>query len=139
MIPSSSSTALLCFFFWQPVYYRLDDHDFPADSREGRGRFVSVSTHVGHRMTFKVLTDDAKKVVYRSRIRAATSQAPNLRVEPLGGEADPFIRSFPVPSKPGESSDKDSKRSNPAFQPISTFSPEDLIGRAFLMPQEDGQ
>jgi hypothetical protein len=27
-------SPLLCFHFWEPVYYKLDDSDFPSDSRE---------------------------------------------------------------------------------------------------------
>ena len=39
-------------------------------------------------MTFKVLTVDTYKVIYRSILRPATSDDPNLRAAPLGGEGD---------------------------------------------------
>jgi hypothetical protein len=29
-------SPLLCFHFWEPVYYKFDDSDFPSDSREKR-------------------------------------------------------------------------------------------------------
>jgi hypothetical protein len=57
-------SPLLCFHFWEPVYYKLDDSDFPSDSREKRGHFVGISESVGHAMTFKILTDDTLKVIH---------------------------------------------------------------------------
>jgi hypothetical protein len=55
-------SPLLCFHFWVPVYYKLDDSDFPSDSREKRGHFVGISESVRHAMTFKILTDDTLKL-----------------------------------------------------------------------------
>ena len=63
--------SLLCFQFWEPVYYRVDNNDFPSESKENLGHVVGISKHVGHALTFKVLTDDTKKVVNRSRICSA--------------------------------------------------------------------
>jgi hypothetical protein len=57
-------SPLLCFHFWEPVYYKLDDSDFLSDSREKRGHFVGISESVGHAMTFKILTDDTLKVIH---------------------------------------------------------------------------
>jgi hypothetical protein len=39
-------SPLLCFHFWEPVYYKLDDSDFPSDSREKRGHFIGISESV---------------------------------------------------------------------------------------------
>ena len=61
-------SSLLCFQFYEPVYYKLDDNDFPSQSTEKLGRFVGISEHVGHALTFKVLTDDTNKIIHRSRI-----------------------------------------------------------------------
>ena len=36
-------SPLLCFHFWEPVYYKVDDSDFPSDTREKRGHFVGIS------------------------------------------------------------------------------------------------
>jgi hypothetical protein len=36
-------SPLLCFYFWEPIYYKLDDSDFLPDSREKRGHFVGIS------------------------------------------------------------------------------------------------
>ncbi len=54
--------------FWEPVYYKLDDNRFPSKSKEQLGRFVGISEHVGHAMTFKILTNDTNKVIHRSRV-----------------------------------------------------------------------
>ena len=64
-------SPLLRFYWWQPVYYKLDDSDFPSDSTELRGRFVGIAEHVGHAMTFKILTDDTSKIIFRSNVRPA--------------------------------------------------------------------
>jgi hypothetical protein len=68
-------SPLLCFHFWEPVYNKLDDSDFPSDSREKRGHFVGISESVGHAMTFKILTDDTLKVIHRSNVRSALKSA----------------------------------------------------------------
>jgi hypothetical protein len=57
-------SPLLCFHFWEPVYYKFDNSDFPSDSHEKRGHFVGISESVGHAMTFKILTDDTLKVIH---------------------------------------------------------------------------
>jgi hypothetical protein len=78
---------LLSFEWWEPVYYKLDDPGFPSELREKRGRFVGISEHVGHAMTYMILTDDTQKIVHRSNVRTAldpTSQ--NKRVDPPSGE-----------------------------------------------------
>jgi hypothetical protein len=61
---TSNISPLLCFHFWEPVYYKFDDSDFPSDSHEKRGHFVGISKSVGHAMTFKILTDDTLKVIH---------------------------------------------------------------------------
>ena len=122
-------SSLLCFRFWEPVYYKLDDSDFPSESTEKRGRFVGISEGVGHALTFKVLTDDTKKIIYRSRIRTASNSAErNLRIDPDPMNSPPEI----VKSKHEE--DLSCGKAMP------TFDPTDLIGRSFLLPpEEDGQ
>ena len=122
-------SPLLCFSFWDPVYYKLDDSDFPSGSTEGRGRWVGIAENVGHAMTYKILTDDTKKVIYRSNVRSAlTKEDRNKRVDLLGGEeVAPIIKS---------SNDEDES----PRKPMPIFDPTDLVGRTFLMdPQENGE
>ena len=67
-------SPLLHFSFWDPVYYRLDDSDFPSDSTEWRGHWVGTAENVGHAMTYRILTNDTKKVIYRLNVRSCTYQ-----------------------------------------------------------------
>ena len=122
-------SPLLHFSFWDPVYYKLDDSDFPSDSTEGRGHWVGITENVGHAMTYKILTDDTKKVIYRSNVHSAlTKEDRNKRVDLLGGEeVAPIIKS---------SNDEDEC----PRKPMLIFDPTDLVGRTFLMdPQENGE
>jgi hypothetical protein len=81
------SVHLLYFRFNEPVYYKLDDSDFPSDTREGRGHWVGVAEHVGHHMTFKILTDDTLELIYRSNVRSALDpNSRNLRIDPLNDD-----------------------------------------------------
>ena len=82
---STNDISPLLFFQWyEPVYYKVDDSDFPSSSREQRGRWIGVAEHVGHAMTFKILTDDTQKIIYRSNIRSARDpKSSNLRQDPL--------------------------------------------------------
>ena len=61
------------FCFWDRVYFAnlntRRGENFPSESDESPGRFVGFSESVGHKMTFKVLTDETKIVIYRWRFR----------------------------------------------------------------------
>ena len=57
---------IIVFHFWEPVYYSIEDSSFPSETCEKLGRFVGIAESVGDAMTFKVLTDDTKKVIFRS-------------------------------------------------------------------------
>ena len=60
----------------------LHDSHFPSEPVEARGRFVSKS--VGHFMTFRILTDDIKKIVCQSSVRSAIKAGTcNHRLENL--------------------------------------------------------
>ena len=143
-------SPLLRFRFMEPVYYKLDDSSFPSESREKRGYFVGFAEHVGHYMTIKVLTDDTAKIIYRSSVRSALNPAQrNLRMDPLGGEITPIIKSRhdqdengetktnPNGSDNGETGNGETSNDVPR---MPTFDPDDIVGRTFLLePQEDGQ
>ena len=122
-------SPLLLFSFWDPVYYKLDDADFTSCSTKGRGRWLGIAENVGHAMIYKILTDDTKKVIYRSNVQSALAKEDhNKRADLLGGEeVAPIIKS---------SSDEDES----PRKPMPIFDPTDLVGRTFLMdPQDIGE
>jgi hypothetical protein len=90
-------SPLLCFHWYQPVFYAIDDPSFPSESPEALGYFVGISTHCGHAMTFKVLTADTNKVILCSQVRPADDPlCPNLRLTDLFDGEPPsriFVRS----------------------------------------------
>ena len=135
-------SPLLRFYFWQKVYYKLDDSTFPSDSKESVGHIVGISEHVGPALTWKVLTSDTKKVIYRSQIRPYTDSDPNIRAEMLDGEDDSTEISDPVIKSRHDTvniSDS-SNHLDPDQSSSPVFDPEDLVGRTFLLdPQKDGQ
>jgi hypothetical protein len=55
-------SPMLYFLFYEPVYYLVDETTFPSKSKELRGRWVGVSKNVGHFMTYKILTDDTRRL-----------------------------------------------------------------------------
>ena len=79
-------SPLLRFHFWEQVYYKIDDSDFPSESREALGHMVGIAENVGHAMTYKVLTTDTQKIIYHSNLHSASSGDPNQHVALLGGE-----------------------------------------------------
>jgi hypothetical protein len=162
-------SPLLRFSWWEKVFYKIDDNIFPSESREAKGHFVGISEHVGHAMTFKILTADTKKIIHRSGVRTALDNtAPNLRADLFDGEMDTPVKRF-VRSKNDESDDptgqmvviepyehdygpEDSLEFK-GFDPNTfedgtqetstedgTVPTPDIIGKTFLMePRDDGQ
>ena len=66
-------SPILKFKFWDEVYYPVaeklkydDKPHFPSQTEEAKGRWVGFGETVGTRMTYKILTDDTKKIVYHS-------------------------------------------------------------------------
>jgi hypothetical protein len=165
MTRSADSThdisPLLRFYWWEDVLYHLDGSPFPFKSPEGRRNFVGIAKHVGHAMTYKILTADTKEIIFRSSVLTAnSSSAPNLRTALFDGEMDPSITRF-VKSKHGSSDLSDDLigpmpvielyDDNECYPntPYESTTPEDetpdaepqgVIGRTFLLqPRNDGQ
>ena len=119
------------FQFWEPVYFSRNDmgdgKNFPSKSDEAKGRFVGFSEDVGHKMTYKILTDDTYTVLYRSRIRTALDEDnKNYRLE----EDDKFQ---------ANPQDADIVKSKHEDKPMKVIDFDEMIGRTFLMPaEEDG-
>jgi hypothetical protein len=138
---STNDISPLLFFRWyEPVYYKVDDSDFPSESREKRGRWVGIAEHVDHAMTFKILMDDTRKIIYRSNIRSALDpDSRNLRMEPLND--DKVLAPIIISRRDSDPVDSlDHGEENDLSMPMPVVDPNDLVGRTFLMPpQEDGQ
>ena len=58
----SDISPLLLFTFNGPVYYAADD-SFPC-TKEKTGRWVGIAETVGDCPTWKILTDDTRKIIY---------------------------------------------------------------------------
>ena len=84
-------SIILCFLFWDVVYCtRYKEKDYKGQigstkSSEIRGRFVGFAWDVGHMLTFKILTDDTKKIICRSRIRLSEEATNNLKLDTEAG------------------------------------------------------
>ena len=129
-------SPLLQFHWWEPVYYNVDDTPFPSESEERRGHFVGIAEHVGHRLTYKILTDDTKKVIQRSVVRsAADPSTANLRADyDTDEEPHPYIRSrIDDQLEELRATDPNAQLSMPIIDI------KELEGRTFLMDKDDGQ
>jgi hypothetical protein len=142
-------SVLLRFHFWQKVYYKAVDTDFPSGTTEAVGHIVGISEHCGHALTWKILTSDTKTIIFRSLVRPFTFEDSNLRAELLGGEevleeVDPIIKSrssVDGESKQVSTQPQENLDSIPTSQHTNAmFNPDDLVGRTFLLDKEhDGQ
>ncbi len=95
---------------------------------------VGIAEHVGHAMTYKVLTVDTQKIIYHSNLCSASSSDPNLHVALLGGETSSPPAPPVVKSRHDDANGESKAHNMPVFHPI------DLVGCTFLLdPQEDGQ
>jgi hypothetical protein len=90
-------------------------------------------------MTFKILTDDTRKIIFRSNVRSALDPTTkNRRLDPLDGEiSNPIIKSRHDSNESGlDLNDGETQE----YHHMPVFDSSDLIGKTFLMdPQEDGQ
>ena len=139
-------SPLLRFHFWQPVYFKLDDSSFPSDSTEETGRFVGISENVGHYMAFSILITTTNKVINISSVRPAGDPAsPNLRLDPLTTPEIVKSRHLPSTLEHSEEASPSAEPNAPddhapsSTHPMPILDPNDIVGRIFLIPQEDGQ
>ena len=101
--------------------FEAEDADFPSESTEGSGHRVGIANHVGHEMTYKILTDDTSKVIYRSSLQTALSTTDHSKHVDLldGEELTPVLK-----SPDGEHSQA---------KPLPVFDSSDLLGQTFLV------
>jgi hypothetical protein len=144
-------SPMLYFSFYELVYYLVDETTFPSKSKELRGQWVGVSENVGHFMTYKILTDDTRRIIHRSNIySAADPNARNLCLDPLNDKPPEVIRSLQKASPASDHGEDFSLHSmEPTYESpehpstgddMVIVNPQELLGRTFLMDtQEDGQ
>jgi hypothetical protein len=147
-------SPLLSFEFYEEVYYLRHEYSFPTETREAQGYFVGIAQDVGHKMTYRVLTNDTRKVIHRSIVRTARNPgAPNKRAPLRDGEEPPTIvrsrvddfqnsRDSIAELDPGETQHKSVPKDGESVDAPSLVMMDysDLIGRTFLMDElEDGQ
>ena len=125
-------SSLLQFDWYEAVYYKTEESHFPSMSNEKSGRFVGISEHVGHALTFLILTDDTQKIIHQSVVRSANNpDAQNLRADPqLDTELSQHIQSF---------IDYDSQDDEAQQPKMPIINPEELVGRTLSFTQEDGE
>jgi hypothetical protein len=128
-------SVLLRFFWWEELYYKIDNANFPSDSVKKKGRFVGIAEHCGHAMTYKILTSDTKCIIHRLNVRSANSStAPNLKADIFSGES---YRKFVKSTRDEIDNDEDPAKTE--VPSLMVIKPEDLIGRTFLTaPKDDG-
>ena len=64
-------SMLLKFHWYERVYFCDEAAPFPSSSPECAGHFVGFNDHVGHQLTFAILCDNTKKIVYHSEVHSA--------------------------------------------------------------------
>ena len=129
-------SALLQFEWYEPVYYREEEAEFPSTSKEKLGWFVGIAEHVGHAMTYKVLTKDSSKIIFRSAIRSARDpKTQNIRASLEEKHSPPMV----IRSRIDEQVETNNTSDCTNLYSMPIVDPEELIGRTFLMPAKDGQ
>ena len=125
-------SPILQFEWYEPIYYKMEESHFPSMSNEKSGRFVGISEHVGHAMTFMILTDDTQKIIHRSVIRSALNpESTNIRASNYpDSDPHPHIQSF-IDNHPTDT--------NEAQPRMPIIYPEELVGKLIGLTQEDGQ
>lgn len=142
-------SPILQFQFYEPVFYKLHDHDKWGGSNEALGRFVGFADNIGHAMTFNILTEDGH-VIARSDVRTARSQgmefdnlramreSPKLALELLS-RADKARAEKSGRPDPAEDPILDSQRRESSGKPI-IIDATGLLNRTFISnPDSNGE
>ena len=61
IIPDIS--PLIQFQWYDPVYYKQTNTDFPSDTRDKKGCFIGIDDNIGHGTTYKIITDHTHKII----------------------------------------------------------------------------
>ena len=109
-----------------------DDNSFPSEIVEGHSYFVGISEHVGNAMTFKILTSDTNKIIYRSVVRSAESFDRNHRAE-MGRDNN---HSDDLPDRNITAPDSDHGESSPDY-PTFTLSTDGETPKSIDEPYDE--
>ena len=127
------------------MYFKAVDSSFPSESKEETGYIVGISEHCGPALKWKILTADTNKIIYCSQVQSISDADPNIHADMFGGEDDtpshdPIIKSHHVSGESKQEVTTPAKDGEADSNTTPIFNPEDLVGRTFLMDQqEDGQ
>ena len=123
-------SALLAFYWYEPVYFKDPNKHFPSQSNESAGRIVGIATHQGDSLTFLVMDDTTLQVMARSELRSALDPLnPNLRANPNAPTGIPILRN---------STDLTNIPIDPTLLKLPSFSPDELLGKTFTRTYEPG-
>ena len=110
--------------------YPLKSQKQFVNTLEDNIRFKGAMTKLISDYAKVEIYDDTKKIIYRSAVRLSDSAHPNKRLVPDGEESSQtpkpivFVRSR-----------QDNSQS--ATKPMAEYNPDDLMGRTFLLPQNE--
>ena len=148
---------LLHFSFYELVYYRIDssepDLNYPSSSNEKKGYWVGFADNQGDSFTWRILTEDTQKIIFRSGVRSALRTTTNQHLASPSGEGTtlPFPIPYPQQSENSLPPDPLDASTSNFEQFVKSQSGEDednpihmaiidipnLLGRSFLLPPED--
>ena len=134
-------SSLLCFTFYEPVYYSSDETlnpsgkpSWPSSTKEHLGYFVGVADTVGDALTFKVLTHDSKRVIERSAIRTALDPSTaNQRARLFSNLGEGDRRPSEEVVQLAQLQGPTGNFSNTETPECHHFDPDSIIGRTFLL------
>jgi hypothetical protein len=130
----------LAFSSNEPMLFNPDNKS-PSESIELSGRFAGSETDAEDAMTFKVMTDDTKKIMTQYAVHSRnTLQDPNLRLSLAGGEMNANLMSKPVNNKEDTKGQRVDKLPADDEAPEGPLGPDEFIGRSlFLEYDNNGQ
>ena len=92
---------------------------FLSETSKALGHFVGFGESLGDVLTYKILSDESKKILYRSYVRSAIPDGEkNNRLDPTGGEPKPIVEIVKSPR---------STKGEPDRISMITFKPNDLV------------
>ena len=130
-IPTDIS-GFLDYVWWQKVYYEVHEHAFPSETKEALAYWTGPAEKKGDFLTYQLVDCETEQVIYRSNIRPANDpMTVNKRASPpSGGEkstpSNDFVYSF-----------SDTIGVDPDDVKLPFFSPDELLGLTFLLPDEE--